>query len=169
MSRAPTPGDVAAIEAFWLDYQRACGVQVEGFSASALGHTAVLADELAGLIRTGVKRAHASLLRDFQQSLEVPPQPGEHLVVLDGQGQPQAIVRNRHVEKRLFCDIDAEFAGEAGEGDLSLRWWLAAHRQEYAEQAEREGFEASEALELVLEYFDLVWPQAHAPEGLAGH
>ena len=51
----------------------------------------------------------------------------------------------------------------------SLRWWLAAHRQEYAEQAEREGFEASEALELVLEYFDLVWPQAHAPEGLAGH
>ena len=169
MSRAPAPGDVAAIEAFWLDYQRTCGVKVEGFSASALGASAALADELAELIRSGVKRAHASLLRDFQQSLETPPQPGEHLVVLDGQGQPRAIVRNRHVEKRLFCDIDAEFAGEAGEGDLSLRWWLAAHRQDFAERAEREGFEASESLELVLEYFELVWPQAQAQGAIVGH
>ena len=49
---------------------------------------------------------------------------------------------------------------EAGEGDLSLRWWLTAHRQEFAEQAEREGFEVDERIELVLEHFEVVWPVA---------
>ena len=168
MAPEPARGDVAAIEAFWLAYQRACAVKVEGFSASALGHTAALADELASLVRGRIKRAHASLLRDFQQSLEPLPQPGEHLVVLDGRGQPQAIVRNHHVEKRHFNEIDAEFAFEAGEGDLSLQWWLIAHRQDFAEQAEREGFEVDERLPLVLEYFDCVWPPLPEPTADTG-
>ena len=48
------------------------------------------------------------------------------------------IVRNTHVELRRFREIDDEFAFSAGEGDLTLRWWLVAHRQQWAEQAERE-------------------------------
>lgn len=163
MSRPPAPGRVAEIESMWLAFQRACGVQVAGFSAAALGPTAAVADELADLITQGVKRAHASLLRDFEQSLEAPPQPGDHLVVLDGRGVPRAIVCTRHVEKRHFSDIDDEFAFESGEGDLSLRWWLSAYRQQFAEQADREGFEVGEDLVLVLEYFDLVWPVGAAP------
>ena len=73
------------------------------------------------------------------------PRPGEHLVVLDGAGHPRAIVRNTHVELRHFNQIDDEFAFSAGEGDLTLRWWLVAHRQHWSEQAEREGFEIGEA------------------------
>jgi uncharacterized protein YhfF len=163
MLRSPKPGDAGAIEAFWLEYQRACDVKVEGFSATALGPTAAVADELAELIVKGIKRAHASLLRDFQQSLEPLPQPGDHLVVLDGSGLPRAIVRTTHAEKRHFADIDDPFAFDAGEGDLSLRWWLAAHRQQFAEQGEREGFEVGERTELLLEYFELVWPRLAEP------
>ena len=158
MDDAPEPGRAAEIEPFWLAYQRARAVKVEGFSALALGHTRHLADTLAELVETGVKRAHATLLRDFEKELEPLPQPGEHLVVLDGAGAPRAIVRITHVEKRRFNEIDDAFAFEAGEGDLTLRWWLTAHRQDYAERAEAEGFEAHERLELVLEYFEVVWP-----------
>jgi uncharacterized protein YhfF len=157
---APEPGRAAAIEPFWLDYQRACNVNVEGFSAAALGHSRFLADELAELVATGVKRAHATLLRDFEKDLEPLPKPGDHLVVLDGGGEPRAIVRTTHVEKRYFNEIDDAFAFDAGEGDLTLRWWLTAHRQDYAERAEAEGFEAHERIELVLEHFELVWPAA---------
>ena len=157
---APAPGRAAEIEAFWLDYQRARIVVVAGFSATALGHTRVLADELAELVARGVKRAHATLLRDFEKDLEPLPQPGDHLVVLDGDGRPRAIVRTTHVEKRRFRDVDEAFAFEAGEGDGSLRWWLAAHRQDWAERGESEGFEAHEGMELVLEHFDLAWPPA---------
>lgn len=159
-STPPLPGRPADIEAFWLDYQRACKVEVEGFSASPLGHTRALASTLAELVRSGVKRAHATLHRDFQKDLEPLPQPGDHLVVLDGEGLPRAIVRTTHVERRHFNEIDDAFAFAAGEGDLSLAWWLTAHRQDYAERAEQEGFEAHEKLELVLEFFDVVWPAA---------
>lgn len=154
----PLPGRAQDIEPFWLAYQRANNVKVEGFSASALGDSAALADELAELVLAGVKRAHASLLRDFQKDLEPLPQIGEHLVVLDGAGQPRAIVRCTHVEMRHFNEIDDTFAFDAGEGDLTLRWWLTAHRQDFAERAEREGFEVDERVELVLEYFERVWP-----------
>ena len=61
----PLAGKKEQIEAFWLEYQRACQVQVPGFSATAFGHTRALADEVAALIRSGDKRAHATLERDF--------------------------------------------------------------------------------------------------------
>jgi hypothetical protein len=44
MHQAPLPGRRDQIQAFWLDYQKACSVQVEGFSATAFGHTRVVAD-----------------------------------------------------------------------------------------------------------------------------
>jgi uncharacterized protein YhfF len=156
------PGQKDLIQAFWLDYQRECKVQVPGFAASALGHSRALADELAELIVAGIKRAHATLEHDFTADNDALPQPGDHLVVLDGRGRPRAIVRNRHVERRHFDEIDDAFAFEAGEGDLTLRWWLTAHRQDFAERAEREGFQVGERAVLVLEYFECVWPQAAA-------
>ena len=158
MSTPPLPGRAQDIEPFWLAYQRAHNIKVEGFSASTLGDTQVLADELAELVLAGIKRAHATLHRDFQKDLDPLPQIGDHLVVLDGAGQPRAIVRCTHVELRHFNEIDDAFAFDAGEGDLTLRWWLTAHRQDFAERAEREGFEVDELLELVLESFERVWP-----------
>lgn len=155
----PMPGRRDEIERFWLEYQRACGVQVEGFSATAYGHTRALADELAALIAAGAKRAHATLERDFEVEGDALPRPGEHIVVLDGRGTPQAIVRLRHVERRHFNEVDDEFAFECGEGDRTLAWWLVAYRQEFAERAEAQGFQVGERAVLILEYFELVWPQ----------
>ena len=159
MSRTPQPGRRAEIEAFWLEYQRAGSVQVEGFTATAFGPTRSVADDLATLVRDGHKRAHATLERDFEVEGDALPRPGEHIVVLDGSGHPQAIVRLRHVERRYFNEVDDEFAFECGEGDRTLHWWLVAYRQEYAERAEREGFQVGERAVLILEFFDLVWPQ----------
>ena len=158
MSQQVTPGRAADIEPFWLAYQRECKVQVPGFAAAALADTRAVADELVELVLSGVKRAHATLHREFQQELEALPLIGDHLVVLDGAGTPRAIVRTTRVELRHFNEIDDEFAFDAGEGDLTLRWWLTAHRQDFAERAEREGFEVNERSELVIEWFERVWP-----------
>ncbi len=160
VSSPPAPGRAAEIEPFWLEYQRACKVKVPGFAAAALGETRSVADEHADLVVRGIKRAHATLKRDFEKELDPLPQIGDHLVVLDGAGTPRAIVRTTHVELRYFNQIDDEFAFDAGEGDLTLRWWLTAHRQDFAERGEREGFEVHEQIELVLEWFEMVWPPA---------
>ena len=154
----PAPGQKDLIQAFWLDYQRHCNINVAGFAATTLGHSRAVADQLAELIVAGVKRAQATLEHDFTADNDALPQPGDHLVVLDGRGRPRAIVRNSHVERRHFDEIDDAFAFEAGEGDLTLRWWLTAHRQDFAERAEREGFQVGERAVLILEYFERVWP-----------
>jgi uncharacterized protein YhfF len=159
MTTPPLPGRRDEIEAFWLAYQKACQVNVEGFSATAYGHTRAVADDLAALVAEGHKRAHASLERDFEDEGDALPRPGEHVVVLDGRGTPRAIVRLTHVERRYFNEIDDEFAFECGEGDRTLTWWLVAYRQEFAERAESQGFQVGERAVLILEYFDLVWPQ----------
>ncbi len=164
MSSAPVPGRAADIEPFWLEYQRERSVKVPGFAAAALADTRGLADELADLVVRGLKRAHATLKRDFEKELDPLPQIGDHLVVLDGSGAPRAIVRTTHVELRHFNEIDDQFAFDAGEGDLTLRWWLTAHRQDFAERGEREGFEVHEQIALVLEWFEVVWPPAAVPE-----
>ena len=88
---SPAPGQKDLIEKFWLDYQGQCKVEVPGFAASALGHSRALADELAELIAAGIKRAHATLKHDFTVDGDPLPQPGDHLVVLDGRGRPRAI------------------------------------------------------------------------------
>ena len=155
----PLPGRRDEIERFWVEFQRAREPQVAGFSATAFGHSRALADELAGLIRAGDKRAHATLERDFEAEGDELPRPGEHIVVLDGRGTPQAIVRLTHVERRYFGDVDDEFAFECGEGDRTLAWWLVAYRQEFAERAEAHGFQVGERAVLILEHFELVWPQ----------
>lgn len=159
MSAPPLPGRRDQIQAFWLDYQKACQVQVEGFSATAFGHTRAVADELAALVAEGHKRAHATLERDFETDGDELPRPGEHVVILDGRGSPRAIVRLTHVERRHFNDIDDEFAFECGEGDRTLAWWLTAYRQDFAERAEALGFQVSERAVLILEHFERVWPQ----------
>jgi uncharacterized protein YhfF len=155
----PLPGRRDEIERFWVEFQRARQPQVEGFSATAFGHSRAVADELAALIRAGDKRAHATLERDFEAEGDELPRSGEHIVVLDGRGTPQAIVRLTHVERRYFADIDEEFAFECGEGDRTLAWWLIAYRQEFAERAEAQGFQVGERAVLILEHFELVWPQ----------
>lgn len=159
MSTAPRPGRRDEIETFWLAYQKACQVDVEGFSATAYGPTRAVADELAALVADGTKRAHATLERDFEADGDALPRLGEHVVVLDGGGSPRAIVRLTHVERRYFNEIDDEFAFECGEGDRTLAWWLVAYRQEFAERAESQGFQVGERAVLILEYFELVWPQ----------
>ena len=154
----PAAGNAALIEAFWLAFQRASGVRVEGFATTALGHTRRLADERAELVERGVKRAQATLLDDFERDGDALPAVGDYLVVLDGDGRPRAIVRTTHVEKRRFDEVDDAFAFAAGEGDLTLAWWLTAHRQDFGERAEREGFAFDARSVLVLEYFERVWP-----------
>ena len=67
---APRPGRAAEIEPFWLAFQRECGVEVEGFSAAALGHTARLADERADGVEEHHEQEHAEVVEEKLKELK---------------------------------------------------------------------------------------------------
>ena len=101
---------------------------LESFS---FGDSAGLADELCALVLAGLKRATCwaaadGLLTDL----------GKRMVMLDGSGRPRAVLETVEITKRRFHEVDAAFARDEGEGDLSLEDWRAAHRRYFSRKGQ---------------------------------
>lgn len=97
-----------------------------------------------------------SLLRDYATGGEAVPQAGD--LVVECGGRPKCIWRTTEVIVKPLSDVDCAFAWDEGVGERTRDWWLSAHREEFSAQARREGFEMVEAIEIVFERFEIVWP-----------
>ena len=147
-----------AAEAYWVQFARAMKLDGVRYTVASFGDSAALADKLLALVLSGRKRATASLARDYRRA-DSPPFPsiGEFIVWLDGTGRPRCITRTTEVVVKPLSQVDDAFAWEEGEGDRSRSWWLTAHRNYFARQAEREGFPMHDDIETVFERFEVVW------------
>lgn len=116
----------------------------------AFGDSPALADELLALVLSGRKTATCGALRDYGGAEPVPV-VGRRDVVLDGQGRRAAVIETVEVNRRRFDEVDAEFARDEGEGDLSYEFWREAHEAYF----ERNGGFSPDMI-LVCERFRLV-------------
>jgi uncharacterized protein YhfF len=157
----------AATEAFWQDFVRHAGLGAADYQVVAFGGSWRMATELAELVVASIKRATASLMRDYAKGRWPLPAVGDFVVVIDGAGTPRCIWRTTEIEIKPLDTADARFAWDEGEGDRTLDWWLAAHRRYFARQAAREGFEMHDAIETVFERFTVVWPLTIADSAAA--
>ncbi|MFP4004961.1 MAG: ASCH domain-containing protein [Alphaproteobacteria bacterium] len=89
--------------------------------------TPELADELAALVVRGRKTATTGLLREYEEDGEPLPRVGERRYIMDSRGRPVCVVELTEVRVMAFCEVDAGFARDEGEGDLSLESWRKAH------------------------------------------
>ena len=105
-----------------------------------------LADELLALVLAGTKTATCWAARHGLLT-----QIGKRMVVLDGADRPAAILETLEVTERRYLEVDAAFAHDEGEGDRSLGYWRAAHREYF----EKEGCFAPD-MPLYCERFRLV-------------
>lgn len=147
-------GNDVEIAALWADYVLATSgsgpYTAWGFADD--GHPELMT-KLGLLVRDGPKRATAGREDDFNDAEPI-PSPGDHHVILDGQGHPICIIRTRSVEIRPFGQVDAQFAWDEGEGDRTLEWWRAAHIRYFASV----GTPIDDDTRVVLERFAKVWP-----------
>jgi molybdopterin-guanine dinucleotide biosynthesis protein A len=148
-----TPEELTAarVEAFWAEFVAATGIDGP-HTAWGFGSDAAMATELGLLVRDGPKRATAGLRSEYEPG-EPLPEPGDLSVILDGEGTPLCVIRTAAVEIRPFGEVDEEFAWMEGEGDRSLEYWRRAHIEFFAFQ----GVEVTDADEVVLERFELLW------------
>lgn len=82
---------------------------------------------------------------------------GEHSVVLDGTGQPRAVIVTTDVRTVPFDRVDPEHARAEGEGDRTLTYWRASHERYLREHSEDPRGWAPD-MPVVCERFRLVWP-----------
>ena len=145
-------------DAFWQAFRRHAGLDHDNYVVGSFGDSPEMATELAGLVIAGIKRATASLARDYGEGREPMPKPSDFVMMLDGEGRPRFIWRTTEVMIKPLSEVDEALAWDEGEGDRTRDWWVDAHRRYFARQADREGFEFDDDIATVFERFEIVWP-----------
>src|SRR5262249_49577621 len=110
------------IAEFWNAYaSTVSGVnEARFFEAFHFGDSQELADALAVLVLSGVKRATTGSVWSFEIESGRLPVPGDLSVVTNWAGTPLCIIEAESVEVIPFNQVTAEFAAAEGEGDGSL-------------------------------------------------
>ena len=88
------------------------------------------------------------------------PNPRRRLITiaLDGRGEPLCVVETVEISFHKYNEVDANFAREESEGDLSLNYWREAHRNYFSRVLLKIGKEFSEDMPLVCERFRVIYP-----------
>jgi uncharacterized protein YhfF len=127
------------------------------YVAEGWGDSPAMADELGALIVQGTKTATCSALWEWETEGNPIPQEGLITIALDGRAEPLCIVETVEVTVRKYNEVDADFARDEGEGDLSLNYWREAHRDFFSRVLPKFGKEFSEEMPLICERFRLIY------------
>ena len=127
-----------SVSQFWREYLNSlpAGPARPEAPASmfAFGDSKELADKLAALVREGVKTATCSAVWAYEEEQKPIPQKGELSIVIDGSGNPVAVIETVEIFLAPFNEVTEDFAWEEGEGDRSLAYWRQAHRNFFSRQ-----------------------------------
>jgi uncharacterized protein YhfF len=114
-------------DAFWQAFRRHAGLDHDSYVVGSFGDSPEMATELVELVIAGMKRATASLVRDYGGGREPTPSPGDFVMMLYGEGHPRFIWRTTEVTIKPLSQVDEAFAWDEGGGDRTRDCWLAAH------------------------------------------
>ena len=149
-------------EEMWEAFCSEKGVEKETeYDAWAFGGTDSMADGLAALVIEGKKTATASWYDEYVFDKEPIPEAGAYSVILDSIDEALCIVRNYSVSLVSFIEVTAWHAYLEGEGDRSLRHWRNVHEDFFSDAAERIGDRFDERGKVVLEKFEVVYPEKY--------
>lgn len=152
------PPDVDLVSAYWAEKSHALGLNnIDAPDAWAFGATADQADDLLGLVLSGVKTATSSALSSYKAEDEPLPTVGELSIVCDGHGRPRALLRITDVTVTNFEDVPERHAFAEGEGDRTLAYWRRAH-EEFFRSHLPAGRELTGSMPVVLECFEWLVP-----------
>ena len=152
------PPDADLVSDFWAEKSHALGLDnIDTPDAWAFGGTADEANELVGLVLSGIKTATSSALRSYEAEDEPLPTVGELSIVCDEQGRPRARLRLTDVTVTKLDDVSERHAFAEGEGDRTLGYWRRAHEDFFRSRLPA-GRELTGSMPVVLECFERLVP-----------
>lgn len=144
---------------FWREFCAQVHLPPEtGYQAWYFGDTSELAHELVELVLRGPKRATAGLSEVNDALPQVKPVAGGYSVLTEHDGTPRAVIRTTQLDRRPFCEVDAAFARDEGEGDRTLADWMDGHRRFFTRELASVGRAFDEQMLVDLERFELLHP-----------
>ena len=152
----------AKVERFRSLYRSATGFEGR-LPTMAFSDDPSTADHLATLVDRGGKTAIISVQAAYQARGEPIPTPGDRAVLVDGTGQPVAVIATTTVEVRRYGNIDEQHAHADGHGDRTLTAWRQAHEELLDNVCADLGLPFDDDLQLVCQRFKTVWQSDQAP------
>ena len=154
----------AGAAALWADYIAALPPAERNVLTEpevwAFGDSPELADELAALVKQGIKTATADLVWIVEFEARSIPKTGDFSVVLDGAGDPVCIIQTTDISIRPYEKVPPEFAYDEGEGDRSLAYWRQAHWSYFGRRCADIGRKPTLTMPVICEHFRLVYQSA---------
>jgi uncharacterized protein YhfF len=111
-----------------------CRMQWRDLETFSFGDGPHLAERLGSLVLDGRKTATCWAVSEGVKKTEV----GKLMVMLDGAGRPRAVIETVELTQRRFDEVDEQFANDEGEGDRTLPYWRAAHRNYFTRNSQFE-------------------------------
>ncbi len=147
-----TPHEKAA--EFWHVYCSVSGTDPAlAYQVWHFGNSAKMARDLAELVVARKKTATASLAAANALRPNETPLLDGFSVVTDIDHEPICIVQTTEIRHLPFEEIDAQFAFDEGEGDLSYEYWLDVHWNYFTNEAHELGLEFNERSLICCERF----------------
>lgn len=115
------------------------------------------ADELAVLVKAGIKTATCSLNYWYENGNEKHPEAGEFNVITNWDGTAQCITKTVKVTEMIFRDMTEELAAREGEGDRTLEHWRRVHIRYFTDELKKENIEFNEDMKILFEEFEKVF------------
>lgn len=118
-----------------------------------------LIDELADLTLQGIKSATASSYPMYLYEEEPIPQIGQYNIILNSNEEAVCIIQTVKVDIVPFDKVDEKQAFQEGEGDRSLTFWRAVHKEMFEQELQSIHQEFDENMLVVCEKFQVVYPK----------
>ena len=116
-----------------------------------------VADELADLTVKEIKTATSSAYELYALEKEPLPKIGEWNIILDSIDHAICITRTTRVYIVPYNEVTSDHAFKEGEGDRSLTYWRAVHKDFYSKEYKENGLNFKETMPVVCEEFELVY------------
>jgi len=149
------------VEIMWENYLESIGENLENthkkYDSWYFCDNKKSADELAKLVKQGIKRATTGLHYSYEVEGDKLPEVGEISIVLNWDNEAQCIIQTKKVSITPFNEVSEEFARREGEGDKSLKYWQDEHRNFFIRGLKEESIDFSEDMLVVCEEFELIY------------
>jgi len=115
------------------------------------------ANNLAELVKCGVKRATTGLYYSYEVEGEMLPKIGDFSIIANWKGLAQCIIKTKKVNLLPFSEVTEEFAKIEGEGDKSLKYWREVHTNAFNRRLKEHKKKFREDMVVVCEEFEIVY------------
>ena len=149
----------AKTDTFWARAKESGASLGDDYWVRRIGATKETVDIILPLVLGGHKRGSFGLKPLLDRQPGPGPMVGADAVVIDMDGEPHAIVRTTQFTPVPYKDIVEEHLVVEGPGARKLERWQEIHWPYWTKLLEPYDFEPSPDMAVMVEHFDLVFPQ----------